>query len=152
VWEEFVMAAYRRVKGRRPRSPFEVGAAEAHLLRAEQLLGAAFPRELRTLLAECNGIMEVMDIDGQPVQTGWLVWPVDAIVEEHSNPERATMGPPGNWLVFSNAGVDGVLFGYGGDRAAEQICAWYPIEARSQLLSTSLAGFLSGWIAGEAKV
>ncbi|MDB4928149.1 MAG: putative heavy metal transport/detoxification protein [Myxococcaceae bacterium] len=150
AWKELVMAAYRAHEGTTPSFPrFEVGAAEAHLVRAEQVLGAAFPSELRTLLAECDGITEMMDIEGQPIETGWLMWPVAAVLEEHSNSERDTSGPPDSWLVFGHAGVDGVLFGYDRDKAVGQIWAWHPIETRGQLMATSLAGFLKGWITGE---
>lgn len=153
VWKDLMVAAYRERQGATPSFPrFKGAAAEAHLVYAEQALGAAFPGDLRGLLAECDGVIEVIDVDGELIETGWIVWPVEMILKEHSDPERATIGPPGTWLVFGNAGADGVLFGYDGDRMAAHIWGWHPIEARSQLLATSLAGFLRGWITGGVGV
>jgi hypothetical protein len=96
--------------------------------------------------------MDVMEIDGRAIETGWLVWTLQAIVAGHSEPERATRGPPDNWLVFANAGADGILFAYDGSETNGHISAWHPIEGRRQRIAASLPAFLRGWISGEITV
>jgi hypothetical protein len=153
-WRELVTAAYSERKGSAASSfpRFGPGATEARLTQAARTLGMALPAELSAFLAECDGIMDVMEIEGRPIETGWLMWEVDTIVAGRSDPARATLGPPETWLVFANAGADGILFGYDRAEPHDQIWAWYPSEGRRHLLAPSLSAFLHGWINGEVTV
>jgi hypothetical protein len=154
-WKDLLTEAYRARDGASsPSLPrFEPGATEARLERAERALGLPLPEELRTLLAECDGVMEVMEVGGQPIETGWLVWTLDAIVDERRGRKRTTLGPPDGWLMFANAGADGILFGYDQGEPPGHIGAWYPMEGgRLQFMAPSLQAFLRGWIAGELSV
>jgi hypothetical protein len=95
-WKELVIQAFRECNSSpAPVYPrFEPGATEAHLRDGEFRIGRSIPDDLRSLLAECDGIMEVMEIHAEPLDIQWLIWPVDTIVERNLDPGRAHIGLP----------------------------------------------------------
>jgi cell wall assembly regulator SMI1 len=153
-WHELVTEAFQTNQNRSvPAFPrFEPGASEESLSGAEDALGQRLPDDLRTFLGECDGVMEVLKIHDQEISSLWIVWPVEEIVKGRSASGRATLGPPAEWLVFANAGVDGIDFAYDRAEGSGRIWAWHPMESRRQLVGESLAEFLRGWIEGAVTV
>jgi hypothetical protein len=151
-WRDLVLQAFR--EGIKPPEPvyprFAPGASEAHLREAERRLGVTIPEDLRNLLAECDGIMEVMDIHGRPIDTHWLIWPTETLVDRNRDPGRATVGLPGSWLIFATA--DGRDFGYDLHEGEGHIWLWRPIDGESDRVAPSLPDFLRRWINGELKL
>ena len=154
MWKNLVTTAYNeRRRFRAPCFPrFGPSAMPEDLARAASALKTTFPEELKALLTECNGVTEVMAIDGQPVETSWLIWTLEEIVRWQSEPGRADPGPPSSWLVFANAGADGIVFGYDRALSGDGIWAWYPNEQRGENVAPSLSSFLRGWITGKVTV
>lgn len=153
-WRERLAEAYRTRENQRvPASPrFQPGASEASLAEAERALGQRLPEDLRALLSESDGVMEVLEIGGRQVESLWIVWPTEKIVKGQSNPWRAEIGPPAEWLVFASAGVDGIDFAYDRIEESGRIWAWHPMESRRQLVGESMDGFLRGWIESDVAV
>jgi hypothetical protein len=151
-WKELVSQAFReRTTSPDPAYPrFEPGATEANLRDGERRIGVTIPEDLRSLLAECDGIMEVMEIQGQAIDTQWLIWPTDMIVERNLHPGRAGIGLPESWLIFATA--DGSDFGYDQQDAGGHIWVWQPIDDKSRCVATSLLAFLRRWITGELRL
>jgi hypothetical protein len=154
AWKELVTQAFNeRATSSGPSFPrFEPGATEARLDQAARSLAVALPEALRAFLAECDGVMEVMEVDGRQIDMGWLMWTADAIVARHAEATRTALGPPATWLVFADAGADGILFAYDRAETDGHIWAWHPVEGRRQQVAESLRAFLRGWITGELTV
>ena len=153
-WRDRLAETYQTRKSQGvPASPrFRPGASEVGLAEAERTLGQRLPEDLRALLSESDGVMEVLEIGSEQIESLWIVWTTEEIVKGQSNPWRAEIGPPPEWLVFASAGVDGIDFAYDRAEESEQIWAWHPMESRRQLVGESLDGFLRGWIDGSVAV
>jgi hypothetical protein len=151
-WKALVTQAFReRIGSPGPVYPrFEPGATETELANGERLTGVRIPEDLRSLLAECNGITEVMEIQGNPIDTQWVVWPTDTIVESNLAPGRVDIGLPPSWFIFATA--DGHDFGYDLDAGDGHIWVWHPIDGESEDVAPSLAAFLRRWVTGELRL
>jgi len=128
---------------------------------AETRLGARFPETLKSLLLECDGIMDQLSVDGGPYfDNMWLLWPVRQIVDENMA-LRKGIGETGSnrvghdFVFIVSAGVDGILFGIeatGKPRDDSSIVVWYPIEDRICKLADTFAEFLDGWLSNGITV
>jgi hypothetical protein len=54
------------------------------------------------------------------------------------------------FLVIGQPGVDGIEFGYRRDR--DGVWAYYPMEARYELLAPDTQALVDGWFSGTIKV
>jgi hypothetical protein len=103
VWRELVETFW-------PEHEFRPGASEASLAEAELSLGHPLPADLRTLLAESDGV------DWSEVQLN-LIWPLEQIVKtnlEFRSPQfdlRETSMPFEPLVFFADAG-DGDQFAF----------------------------------------
>lgn len=98
------------------------------------------PHDLRSLLMESDGVMEVMEIQRRPIDTQWLIWPVEMIVARNVDPGRSDIGLPESWLIFATA--DGDDFGYDRTPGNSGIWIWRPIGDEREQVAPSLAEFL----------
>lgn len=151
-WKNLVSQAFREsdsaLEGISPR--FEPGASEDHLRDAEHRLGALVPDDLRSLLMECDGVMEVMEIQGRPIDTQWLIWPVETIVSANVDPRRSDIGLPESWFIFATA--DGHDFGYDRTTGNSDIWVWHPMDNVSEHVAQSLDEFLRRRIKGALRL
>ena len=143
-WRERITEAYRRRESQSvPASPeFQPGAPEDALQEAERALGQRLPEDLRALLSESDGVLEVLEIEGERIESLWILWTTEEIVQNQND----------TFLFFGSVGTDGILFGYDRTENTGQIWAWHPMESRRQLVGESLAEFLYGWIGGSVAV
>jgi hypothetical protein len=152
-WRTLVEQAYGG--GREDARPrFEPPAYAAALERVERGLSCRLPQDLRDLLLEADGIMELSNFDGSWSENMWLVWPL-AEVRERNLELRRERGegrfPPGA-LAFSSAGADGIVFAFDLKTDGAAVFAWDPLEAQLARKAPSLREFISGWIAGKISV
>lgn len=119
-------------------------ADERELLRAESEVGLALPRDLRSLLAETDGLA---DAQGRE-----LVWPVERIAEENA-PLRAGL------LVFGDTGGEDLL-AYGVGRAdgpgarpgpGPDILLWEHARDGARWIAPDLQSLLDDWFAGGGR-
>jgi hypothetical protein len=94
MWKELIEALY-------PDHEFRSGAAHPALARAEEQLGARLPADLRSLLAESDGVFGAYGLG--------LVWPTDRIASDNlrfrSQPEvRDNYESFESLLFFGDAG------------------------------------------------
>jgi hypothetical protein len=107
------------------------------------------PAELKALLLEANGIMELIEIRGTWIANMWLMWKVEEVLARNHElrQERDEGRFPSGSLAFADAGVDGVLFAFDLESRSD-VFAWHPMGFERQPLTFSLQEFLSKWIAG----
>jgi len=153
TWRGLVERAYA-AKGDGARARFAPGADRRRLDEVERELGAALAPDLRALLAESDGVLDVLELDGRLVPSTSLIWSCDAILSANridlvGSPNRAV---PRNLIAFAGAGADGIVFAYVRAEPNGAIVAWYPIEDRCQPVASSLEEFLRGWTAGQIAV
>jgi hypothetical protein len=150
-WRAIVDAAYARRERARPR--YEPPVTHELVSEAEHRLGCALPEELKSLLLEANGIMELIDIHGTWIENMWLMWSVEELLER--NRELRRVGSDGSFpsgaLAFADAGVDGILFAFDMEGNFD-VFAWHPIGAQRQEMAASLGDFLPRWIGGDLSV
>lgn len=127
---------------------FAPGATAARLEECEHRLGVTFPDDLRALLRESDGITETMEIEGELIETQWLMWPTGLIEERNLRTDR--LGMPAGWLSFSTA--DGNDFAYDVHDPHGHIWVWHPIDGTGRRVADSLAVFLSSWVAGQLSI
>jgi hypothetical protein len=132
-------------------------ATDNEIDEAENRLQLRFPRSLRSLLLESNGVMGMMSIDGEEwFENLWTVWPLDEITQQNLwHRERYAGRNLSGFLFFVTAGVDGIQFGFRGrtenaDDAA--VYAWYPDETDDKLMVDRLDSFLEAWCCGRLSV
>ena len=126
---------------------FAPGVSPSACAAVEAQLGVSLPADLRRLLLESDGITELLQIGEQPVESGWLVWPLARIAFENLR-MREAFGTRSTLLVFASAGADGVVFAYDVSAETLAIVACEPQEEVTKRLADSLLGFLLGWIGG----
>ena len=157
-WRELITGMY---PGRPPRpgiawAPrFYPAAPEGDIAGAEARLGATFPPSLRSLLAQTDGVMDRMAVDGgEWFDALWLLWPVAEVVERNRSARAAAGGGPRGVIFFADAGCDGILFGHPvvGQTCGPGVVVWHPMRGRVADLAPSLDGFLRGWLAGTISV
>ena len=157
-WKELVSAAYhqRAAVESAPAAPRFAEPATVDILnQVSAHLGVSIPNVLVELLAQTNGIMEMLHVgqNQEPVENLWLVWPSYEIVNRNvaiRNGSPALAGPvrTPDFVFFSDAGTDGIMWGM----SASGVYAWYPAEDRWERKADALESFLRCWIAGEISV
>ena len=151
MWRRSILAV-------QPEAEFAGGATDAEIEGAEGLLGVRLPTELRSLLAESNGVTYGLTLEtGERIPTvGYLIWPLAMILEENQRLRGSSpSGLARQFLFFVNAGVDGILFGHPilpSGEVGPEVQAWYPIEGELRLLAPSLRDYLIGWWSGALSV
>ena len=133
-----------------PRAVFGPPAADAEIAEAERRLSIPIPDDLRTLLAESDGVMD---------EYGWeILWPLPRIVANNDdyrhNPAFASYMPIDVFLFFAESG-DGQPFGYSISGTCEvqgHVFVWNQIEDSRTKVADSLAGWLKGWLEGSLTV
>jgi hypothetical protein len=150
-WRAIVDAAYARREGARPR--YEPPTTDECVSHVERGLGNALPADLKALLLESNGIMELVGIDGGWIENIWVVWKVEEVLARNTElrRERGERGFPSGALAFADAGVDGILFALDVE-GRSGVFAWRAIGAEREAMAFSLHDFLCKWIAGELSV
>lgn len=118
------------------------GASEVLVKRAEALLGAVFPADLRTLFLATDGVFD------QPGQW-FVVWPLGEVVTRN---QRA-------WAHESAARQE--LVGFGDDGTGAPFCVprdggggvfvWKPTEEQTAWLADTVEQFWSGWSNGSIR-
>lgn len=108
------------------------------LAEVEAKLGAPLPEDLRTLLAETDGLTD--DSGGEPV------WPVERIGEEN----QARLGPVASadpdLVFFGDTGTED-LFAY---RSVEpDIYLWSAADGRTRWVASDLRSLLDTWFTAE---
>jgi hypothetical protein len=135
-----IAEAYQRTPASRPR--FHAGASVEELAGLRSDLDP--PASLCELLSQTDGVMSEVQVGdaGEWIDDIWLILPTAEI--------RARNGAKSLRLVFADAGVDGITFGF--ERDAIGVFAWGPFDDSSRLVAHSLEDFLSSWICGELGV
>lgn len=155
-WQELISELYRARENDPygslpqyypPAQPEDLDALESefHLV---------LPDDLRRLLLETDGVMETIQVGGDMVESGWLVWPVETALRENRALRRQP-DTPRSLFFIANPGVDGVLFGIHAGEQAEELCevfAWQPVDHSIVQIAPSLQKFLEGWLMGEIRV
>lgn len=157
-WREIIQRAYRsrlNAAGTSSKPEFYSPCAAGQIDEAEALLEVSLPAELRSLLLESDGVMDLLSVDGQKFFGNlWLIWPIEMMRRENLRAheviaqDSAEQGSK-NLLFFASAGTDGILFGCLVSPQALPKCsvvAWYPMEDRVVPLAGSLAEFVDGWL------
>ena len=115
----------------------EPAGADA-LAEVEAKLGATLPDDLRTLLAETDGLTD--DSGGEPV------WPVERIGEEN----QARLGPVAaadpDLVFFGDTGTED-LFAYRSSQP--DIYLWSAADGRTRWVASDLRSFLDTWFADQ---
>ncbi|MCA9030117.1 MAG: SMI1/KNR4 family protein [Planctomycetaceae bacterium] len=162
-WREFIEAVYsaRKNEGGLTSQPEFHSASTSHEIQeTEGRLLFSFSKELKKLLMETNGVMEMLSVDDSEFfENQWLIWPVDMIQDENLEyqQQRQTDEAHSNRnqvLFFSSAGTDGILFGMRSCESTEspEVVAWYPIDNETVVVANSLSEFIDGWISGTISV
>jgi hypothetical protein len=116
------------------------GAGAGEVAAVEAALEAVFPAELREIYVTCNG---VFDRAGQ----WFVIWPLSEVVTRNREAWSLEDSPARRGLV-----------GFGDDGTGAPFCvprgggggvfAWSAIDDGAALMSGTVAGFWSGWVAG----
>lgn len=108
------------------------------LAEVEAKLGAPLPEDLRTLLAETDGLAD--DSGGEPV------WPVERIGEENQSRLGPVAAADPDLVFFGDTGTED-LFAY---RASEpDIYLWSAADGRTRWVASDLRSLLDTWFASE---
>jgi hypothetical protein len=160
-WRELIAGLYQKQEeGYAVKAEFYPGVSEAELRIAESRLGVELPPQQRSLVLETNGVMETMSVDGgEWFNSGWLLWPLEKIVEENLNIRsdshyRKNYIPLDCFLFFADAG-NGDLFGYSivnGEIRCGDVFAWGHENDSRPNIAPSLAQFVEGWNNGTITV
>lgn len=161
-WGEFIQQAYEAVRESRdyPGSlAFHPPASEGSIANIESALGVAFPSELRSLLAETNGITELIEIEGEKIVTGHFIWTIERIKRENLEYRtrsvfKETFMPFDCLLFFADSGC-GDNFGFAvvnGQVRRPRIYAWEHEDDSRVCVAPSLADFIKWSLAGKIKL
>lgn len=126
----------------------------------EVSLDTTLPPSLKHLLTATNGVMNLMKLESETIETGWLIWPLENILNENlslrTEANKAIYEQPFDELLFfANAGADGILFAYkisAKEVAGPEIYVWHPIEDALTQMAPSLEAFIEQWISGKMLV
>ena len=152
-WQAFFRDNYPPAADPMRRPRFSSPAAAADLSDLESALGGELPIEVRQLLTQTDGILDELLIEGDWLVNDWLIWPCSELrlqVDQHRED-----GVPDEYLAFSPAGADGILFlcSTGSDQGTQSpVSVWHPIEQTIETIANSLADFYVRWLRGEVKV
>jgi SMI1 / KNR4 family (SUKH-1) len=117
-------------------------ASAAELDRAEALLGAVFPDDLRGLYLATDG---VFDKPGQ----WFVVWPLAEVVMRNRQAWAAQSTARQGFVGFGDDGT-GAPFCVPRDGSIG-VFTWNPIEQRADRLAATVEQFWSGWSGGEIR-
>jgi len=157
-WQAFLSEVYSirsNAPGTESRPHFYPPVSLQEFQSAESLLKQELPMELAELLRETNGVMEELSVDGRPYFDNlWLAWPIEQMLAENRsfrspNASENAKAYSENILLFSAAGVDGILFGL---NAHGEVVAWSPMREEFWGLADTLRDFFRGWLCGEITV
>jgi hypothetical protein len=162
-WRKLIADVYEKLpeqEGYATKPKFCPGVSDSELRVAEGRLGVELPKQHRSLLLETNGVMGMMSVDGGKWHdSGWLLWPLDQIVEENlrirsDDDNRKMYMPLDCFLFFADAG-NGDLFGYSivnGEIRCPDVFAWGHEDDTRPNIAPSLAQFVEGWMDGTIKL
>ncbi|PQO41232.1 hypothetical protein C5Y96_00515 [Blastopirellula marina] len=164
TWREVILRAYgSRVdaEGTSSKPAFYPPCAVGEIEEAEACLKVSLPADLRSLLLESDGVMDLLSVDGQVFfESLWLIWPIEMMRKENLHARESAMQDHaelgiGDTLFFASAGTDGILFGCPVSPSEVPDCpvvAWYSMEGYLVLLAGSLSEFIEGWLANRITV
>ena len=125
---------------------------ELALARAEHQLGLTLPEDLRSLLAETDGIADASDVE--------LVWAAERIAEENLGLRRDHETPAvprggGDLLFFGDTGTED-LFAYritaDGSVSGPDVYLWNYQLATARWIASDLQALLDAWFSGELEL
>ena len=118
---------------------------------AEVSLAVRFPHELKTLLAESNGVFGQYDLG--------LIWPIEQIVQDNldfrANPDFQLLYMPFDQLMFFADAGNGDQFAYSilaGEIRRSDIFAWNHENDSRTWVAPSLSKYLEWWHSGKIKL
>ncbi len=158
-WRERIeeMYASREAQpGIASRAQFREPASLQEMESLEETLRVRLPAELRTLLLETNGVLELLQVDnGEWIENMWLIWPTTMIADDNLRWRQPSARDTwdrdfSRFLFFADAGSDGILFGHPveGKDATASVSMWIPIGDEVTSIAPSLETFLDGWLRG----
>ena len=155
-WRDRVSAIYaKRLPGLETRPAFRAPASSAQIAELESKVAGSLPAALAELLLETNGIMAELKTQGEWIETGWLVWPVESIAEWNLRARQDWEADFDRYfehlLFFADAGSDGILFAHPKRLAGEfapDVMVWVPLGDELSPFAPSLEAFLDGWVSG----
>lgn len=138
------------------KAEFKPPVSAKQLEQAEAQLGIRLPDELRSLLLDSDGVMEMMSVGGDHwFENNALVWPLRELVEQNGRLAvgDCSRGSRSNSrhrvCLFGWAGCDGIAFGFplaADGRCSPEVAAWYPVGDRLIRVAPRLEEFIAGWI------
>lgn len=143
MWCELVARWY-------PDHEFRPAATEVVLADAERRLGATIPTDLRSLLAESDGMLGGYGLG--------LVWPVTRIIDDNRDFRSRTVfrqhyEPFDDLLFFGDAGNgDQFAFRRANGLWAEGVFAWDHEDDRRSRVAPDLRRYLEWWADGRLKL
>ena len=150
-WRAWITSAYES-RGPDVRPGFHGGASPERIGKVEAELGVRLPDSLREMLAESDGVNELLKINGEWDEIGKVVWSCDELLDNIGEVRdfvgTVTGDPPPVVLPFAHAGVDGIVFAFfvGPDGVVDStIHGWFPIDGEWRHVSASLEAHLRGW-------
>jgi len=159
-WRELIAQLYEDERAGTARPKFYPPASAEQIRELENALRQQLPRDLRGLLLQTDGVVEEFLLDGEWIESMWLIWSVTEILQANASYRSRQSGAflDRNFhklLFFTGAGVDGILFAHPVDTsavAADQVLAWHPIEDNLTGTAPSIEGFVRGWLSGQISV
>jgi hypothetical protein len=152
-WKAFIREHYPTAGDPPSRPRFQRPAMSKELSELEFALGGRLPDDIKEVLTQTDGILDELLIGGEWLENIWLMWPcseLKLLVKSHRE-----AGVPHEYLAFSPAGADGILFlcSIGSDHGTESpVFVWSPIENTIEPIAESLAAFYLGWLRGDVNV
>lgn len=141
MWQQFIANLGDHCKSHPPLSEEWVDKGLADL-------GVTLNDDLKLFLLETDGLYDYK-------QFLWIIWNVRDLAaynnEMRNHQEFADKGYTFDDIFFiSNAGVDGILFGFPivNNIMQEEIIAFYPIENEREQRADNLEDYLTRWLGG----
>jgi hypothetical protein len=156
-WLEFIANVYgarQHEPGTATKPRFEPPASILDVDELETRLHVSLHSDLRALLLESNGVMEMLAIDGgEWFDNMWVVWPTSEIVAKNESFRKGNVTHD-DLLFFASAGTDGILFANPVEKhtAQSSVVAWFPIEDELRLVAPSLREFMQGYLLDKIRL
>jgi hypothetical protein len=158
-WRDRVSAIYAKLPPGLERPAFRAPASSPQIAELESKVGGSLPVALAELLLETNGIMAELMTQGEWIETGWLVWPVESIAEWNLRARQQWEADYDRYfehlLFFADAGSDGILLAYTkrlGGEFAPDVVVWIPLGDALSPFAPGLEAFLDGWVTGAIEI
>lgn len=144
MWREYIQAL-------EPTATFFSGAVQSPLSSLERALGIVLPDELRSLLAESNGVLGAYGLR--------LLWEVEEIIQRNMEMRTAPLFlehsmPFEHLLFFADAG-NGDQFAFGiiqGAIKRPDIYVWNHEDDSRTWVAPSLKRYLEWWLSGKLNI